>query len=104
TAFDGKDALEKLKTINPLPDIILLDIMMPIMNGLDTLKEIKQNPEFDAFKNIPVITLTNLVSKEDIEKSLALGAIINLIKSEHEPKEIVKKVKEVIDNQKNKEI
>jgi DNA-binding response OmpR family regulator len=93
-AFDGEDALAKLTAIDPKPTVILLDIMMPKMNGLDVLRNLKKN---DALKNIPVIMLTNLAGEADAEKALELGAVLYLIKSQYEPKQVVEKVKEIID-------
>ncbi|HBM45701.1 MAG: Response regulator receiver protein [Parcubacteria group bacterium GW2011_GWF2_38_76] len=90
-AFDGEDGISKLKTAEIKPNIILLDIMMPKMSGFDALKIIKAD---DNFKDIPVIILTNLAGKEEADKGLKLGAISYLIKSEHEPKEIVSIIKE----------
>ena len=86
TASDGAEGLAKLGKMDSLPDVIVLDIMMPHMNGFDFLQKIKSD---DAFKNIPVIILSNLYSREDRKKGLDLGASVYLVKSEHDPKEIV---------------
>src|SRR3990167_10028816 len=94
-AFDGQEALKKLKKMKPSPTLILMDVMMPVMNGLDALKEIKQNPTFENFKRLPVVMLTNLAGQEDAEKALSLGAITYLVKSQYEPKEVVAKIKEI---------
>src|SRR3989344_2392978 len=94
-AFDGQEALRKLKKMKPSPTLILMDVMMPVMNGLDALKEIKQNPTFENFKRLPVVMLTNLAGQEDAEKALSLGAITYLVKSQYEPKEGVAKIKEI---------
>ncbi|OGG43147.1 hypothetical protein A3G50_01860 [Candidatus Jorgensenbacteria bacterium RIFCSPLOWO2_12_FULL_42_11] len=94
-AFDGQEALRKLKKMKPSPTLILMDVMMPVMNGLDALKEIKQNPTFENFKRLPVVMLTNLAGQEDAEKALSLGAITYLVKSQYEPKEVVAKIKEI---------
>lgn len=98
-AFDGEEAISKLKTTKIKPAIILLDIMMPKMSGFDVLKIIKADNEF---KNIPVIVLTNLAGKEEAEKGLQLGAVSYLVKSEYEPKEVVKIVKETIEKHSKK--
>lgn len=92
-AEDGKEALKKAQK---QPNLILLDIMMPGMNGFEVLKELKQNMET---KNIPVIVLTNLGSESaDKDKNLAisLGAQNYLVKSYHTPDEVIKKVKSAI--------
>ncbi|KND49034.1 MAG: two-component system, OmpR family, phosphate regulon response regulator PhoB [Parcubacteria bacterium C7867-005] len=94
-ASDGIEALEKLEKMDPLPVVMMLDIMMPKLNGLEVLEKMKNN---EKFKKIPVvICLTNLAGKEDAEKALALGAVKYLVKSEYNPKEVVAKAKEAID-------
>lgn len=55
----------------PAPDLILLDLNMPRMNGHETLKELKADA---AFAGIPVVMLTSSTAKEDIDRSFALGA------------------------------
>lgn len=75
------------------PDVVLLDILMPKMDGYEVLKELKKNKET---KNIPVILLTNLGQKEDVEKALELGADDYLIKAHFKPSETVAKVKKVL--------
>jgi two-component system alkaline phosphatase synthesis response regulator PhoP len=69
-AFNGEEGLAELE--KALPDIILLDIMMPKMNGLEALRKIKADKRF---KNLPVVILTNLGDRpDDIERSKAMGA------------------------------
>lgn len=82
------------KTLEFKPDLILLDIMMPKMNGLEVLKKLKEKEET---KKIPVILLTNVGGgDEDVKKGLGLGAVAYLVKAEYDPKDVVKKVKEVL--------
>lgn len=88
---DGEKGLAAIR--DRKPDLILLDIMMPNMNGLEMLKVMKASPET---KNIPVIMLTNLSSKAEVEKSLELGAVAYLVKAESLPVVVVAKVKEVL--------
>lgn len=95
-AFNGEEALKKLKTMKVIPTVILMDVMMPVKNGLDTLKDIKQDPAYKDFKKIPVVMLTNLSGNEDAEKALLLGAVTYLVKSQYEPREVVAKVKEIV--------
>jgi len=90
-AGDGVEGLDKVRSEKPT--VILLDVMMPKMNGLETLSKIKADPEI---KSIPVIMLTNLAGSADAEKALGLGAVKYIVKSEQEPKEVVKMVKEII--------
>jgi len=92
-AFDGDEAINLLKSMDPKPTVAMLDIMMPKKSGYDVLRSIKADP---VLKNIPVILLTNLAGQKDAEKGLELGAVLYLIKSQYSPKEIVDKVKEIV--------
>lgn len=75
------------------PNIILLDILLPKMDGFTVLKNLKSD---DEVKDIPVILLTNLGQKDDVEKGLELGAVDYLIKAHFKPSETVEKVKKVL--------
>jgi CheY-like chemotaxis protein len=90
-AADGEEGLAKASASKPT--IILLDIMMPKMNGLQVLDKLKANEET---KNIPVVMLTNLAGQQDAETALSKGAVKYIVKSEHEPKEVANMVKEII--------
>jgi CheY-like chemotaxis protein len=90
-AGDGQEALDKLLDFKPT--VILLDVMMPKMNGLEVLEKLKANPDT---KGIPVIMLTNLAGQQDAETALSKGAVKYIVKSEHDPKEIADMVDEVI--------
>ena len=90
-AGDGEEGLAKVATGNPT--IILLDVMMPKMNGLQVLEKLKADP---ATKAIPVVMLTNLAGQQDAETALSKGAVKYIVKSEHEPKEIADMVNEII--------
>lgn len=92
-ATNGEEVLEKLRTETEKPTIILMDIMMPKMNGLEALDKLKANPDT---QNIPVIMLTNLAGQQDAENALLKGAVKYIVKSEHEPKEVVGMVKEIL--------
>lgn len=92
-ATNGMEALKKLEKEAVLPDLILLDIIMPYMDGLEFLKKIKGE---EKFKNIPVILLTNLSQKEEINTGLGLGAKDYLIKSHFTPSEVMEKIKKFI--------
>lgn len=89
TAVDGAQAIEKLKKENTQPDLILLDIIMPYMDGLTVLKKIQEN---ESWKFIPVILLTNLSQKEKIQKGFELGAKDYIIKSHFTPSEVMEKI------------
>lgn len=91
SAFDGEEGLSRLQQATPNPNIILLDIMLPKMNGFELLSKIKQEP---ATKDIPVILLTNLGGGEaDRKKGIDMGAADYLVKSDMTPAQIVEKVK-----------
>ena len=69
--LDGEEALAYLRGQgNPMPNLILLDLNMPRMNGLDFLKEVKQDP---SLKRIPVIVLTTSSDAEDVRQSFLLN-------------------------------
>lgn len=90
-ALDGKEALERVKTEKP--DLILLDIMMPKLDGLEILEKLKAD---SGLKKIPVVVLTNVGEKDAIDKALSLGAVDYLIKSSHTPGEVVAKIKSLL--------
>lgn len=92
-AMNGNEALKKIESLSKLPDIILLDILMPIMDGFETLKNIKEN---QSLKNVKVVILSNLGQKEEINKSLGLGADDFIIKAHNTPSEVVEKVKKIM--------
>jgi CheY-like chemotaxis protein len=91
SADNGLEAIKKLKSI--IPDLILLDIVMPYMDGIEVLRKIKAE---ERWKNIPVILLTNLSEKEKIEEALKMGANDYLIKSHFTPSEVIGKVNTVL--------
>jgi CheY-like chemotaxis protein len=90
-AADGEEGLAKAKTAKPT--LILLDIMMPKMNGMEVLEKLKADADL---KSIPVVILTNLAGEADAEKALSMGAVKYIIKSEYEPKQVTNMVKEIL--------
>lgn len=90
-AENGKDGLDLAKA--QLPDIILLDIILPQMDGFTVLKELKAEANT---KDIPVVLLTNLGQDGDVKKGLELGANDYLIKANYTPSQVVDKVKSVV--------
>jgi CheY-like chemotaxis protein len=90
-AGDGVEGLEKIRATKPM--MVLLDVMMPKMNGLEVLEKLKADPET---KTIPVIMLTNLAGERDAEAAMMKGAVKYIVKSEHDPQEIVSMVKEIL--------
>ena len=75
------------------PDLILLDVVMPKMDGFTVLQTLKENP---STSDIPVIMLTNLGQKDSVEKGLKLGAEDYIIKAHFTPLEVVDKVKDFL--------
>lgn len=90
-AFNGEEGLIKLKQEKPI--LILLDIVMPKMNGFEVLEKIKTNPEF---KKIPVILLTSMDELDAAKKGLKLGASAYLIKSNYSPDQIISLATEIL--------
>ena len=88
---NGEEGLAKLEKY--IPTLILLDIMMPKMSGIEFLKEMKKSPQM---KNIPVVVLTNLSGMKDAEAALELGAVKYIVKSQNKPRQIVAQVKEIL--------
>lgn len=74
-------------------DIILLDILLPNINGLEILKRLKEN---ESTKSIPVILLSNLAQDDIIKQGLALGAVTYLVKSTYTPKQILEETKKYL--------
>ncbi len=106
-AQDGEDALLKLKEGNAFlinnpeapesksvwPDLLVLDLVLPKLNGWEVLGKIKNDK---ILKNIKVIILSNLNSKEEVEKGLNWGAVKYLVKANHTPSEIINEIKTVL--------
>jgi len=91
TALNGIQGVTKAALIKP--DVILLDIMMPLKDGMEALQELKANSET---VDIPVVMLTNLSQPEQIEKALEKGALGYMVKSNSDPNEVVMKVRQVL--------
>lgn len=91
TAKNGREALEKINANKP--DLILLDIILPEVNGIDVLIALKKD---DSTKSIPVIVSTVLTGSDILEKAKELGAADYIVKSDILPEEIVEKIKKVL--------
>ncbi|WP_035668529.1 response regulator transcription factor [Flavobacterium sp. 83] len=89
-ARDGQEALEILK--NQLPDVIILDVMMPMVDGYATLEQIKKD---ERLKHCKVIFLTAKNKEKDIEKGLSLGANLYVVKP-FSLKKLVEQVQDLI--------
>lgn len=90
TAANGQIGLEKMKKF--LPDLVLLDIVMPKKDGFDLLEEIHSASEEEKIKKIPIIVLSNLASPIDIMQGKKLGAQDWWIKAFNTPSQISQKV------------
>ncbi len=90
-ALDGEKGLKLVK--EELPNIILLDVILPKMSGFDVLKNLKAEAKT---KDIPVVLLTNLGQRDDVKKGLDLGAVDYLIKAHFMPSEVVEKIKKIV--------
>lgn len=90
-AYDGESGLKLAE--EKMPDLILLDLILPKKNGFEVLEKLKANPRLSA---IPVFVLTNLEGSPDIERALSLGATSYLVKANYSLDEILMKIKEVL--------
>jgi len=91
-ALDGEEGIEKAKEF--MPELILLDLILPKMNGFEVLKKLKTD---EKTKNIPVIVLSNLGQESDVKQGMELGAVNYLIKSDHSINEIIDKIKKELE-------
>jgi len=91
-ATDGEEALAKLKA--KTPDLVVLDLVLPRIDGWEILRRIKANPKL---KDLKVVALSNLGQKEEVEKGLKLGATKYLIKAHYTPSQAVEEVKRCLE-------
>ena len=91
SASDGEEGLKLAES--QLPDLIVLDIILPKMDGYEVLKEIKKN---EKTREIPVILLTNLESPENVQKAFERGATTYLVKADYKLEDVVKKIKNML--------
>lgn len=94
-AVDGEEGIKKIQ--EELPQLVLLDLVLPGIDGFEILKQIKSNPKTDK---ISVIILSNLGQQEEVERGIRLGADDYLIKAHFTPDEIVEKSKKVLEKKK----
>lgn len=90
TATDGEQAVEKLKAYKP--DLIILDIILPKIDGWDVLQQLRAIAKLNT---VPVMIVTNLTDKHSRERGVELGVNNFLVKSDFDLEELVKKIKEV---------
>ncbi len=91
TAPDGVSGLEAI--INHLPDIVLLDVIMPGKDGFDVLRDVKKNPKT---RSIPVIVLSNLGQEYEVKRGMSLGANLFLTKADLTPAKVEEAVIDVL--------
>lgn len=90
-AKNGEEAIKKIQSWNP--DLVLLDLLLPRMDGFSVLKEMKADEEL---RNVPVIVLSNLGQDDDIKLAMSLGAVDYFVKAQHPIKEIIQKVQKYL--------
>jgi len=90
-AVDGEDGIKKIKETKP--DLVLLDLILPSIDGFEVLSRVKGDV---SLASIPIIILSNLGQKEEVEKGLDLGAADYLIKAHFTPGEIIEKIKNIL--------
>lgn len=88
-AVNGVEASDAMKNKNP--DLVLLDLIMPVKNGFEVLEEVSTDPKLSK---IPIVILSNLGQTSDVEKGKGLGAVDYIIKSDESLSGVMKKVKE----------
>jgi len=91
-AVDGEEGLRLIRENKPT--LVLLDLILPGIDGFEVLKQVKSDP---ATKDIPIVILSNLGQKDDIDRGMDMGAKDYLIKAHFTPGEIVQKVKEALE-------
>lgn len=92
SAYDGQDAIEKSKILQP-PTIILLDLMMPRIDGFEVMSVLKKD---EKWKIVPIVVFSNLGDEPDMERAIKMGAEEYMIKSQFSPKEVVVRISEII--------
>jgi CheY-like chemotaxis protein len=93
-AVNGEDAMEKIELLKDKPDLFLLDIMMPKLDGLAVLRGIKEDARYNK---VPVIMLTNLSGRQsEGEAAIALGANAYLLKSAGDLTELFEQIERIL--------
>jgi CheY-like chemotaxis protein len=92
-AGNGEEGLAKMRAF--APDLVLMDVMMPKMDGFTALDHAKHDP---ALKHIPIVILTNLSTVQDSAAADKKGAVAHIVKSDLTPAQVVERVKEILAN------
>lgn len=93
SAIDGEAGLRLAKSENP--DLVLLDLILPKMHGLEVLEKLRQD---DKTKDLPVIILTNLENIGEVERAIELGSTTYLVKTNYSLEEVIDKVKKALND------
>lgn len=91
SALNGKDGFNLAKAKKP--DLIILDLILPKMDGFEVLKRLKQS---SSTKEIPVVILTNLERMKDVNRALEMGATTYLVKANYSLEDIVQKISQIL--------
>ncbi|MDP2909949.1 MAG: response regulator [bacterium] len=89
---DGDQAILKIKENKP--DLVLLDIVLPNLNGWEILRKIKKD---DEMRYLKIIILSNLAEREEVEKGMKFGADKYLVKAHYTPSEVVKEITKILE-------
>jgi DNA-binding response OmpR family regulator len=89
TASDGAAAMDAIREVKP--DLVLLDLIMPKLDGISVLREVKKD---DALKNTPVVILTNLSTGDKVAEAMQLGTFDFLVKANYSLDDVLRKVRE----------
>ncbi len=92
-ARDGQEGLDILRAKKAAPDLILMDIIMPKLNGFAAMAEIQKDEEL---KTIPIIVISNSGQPVELDEAKRLGARDWLLKTEFDPQELVGKIKAIL--------
>lgn len=91
SAKDGEEGVVKIESEKP--DLILLDLILPGIDGFEVISRVRKNPNTES---IPIVILSNLGEKNDVDRGIKLGANDYMIKAHFTPKEIVEKVRGIL--------
>ncbi len=90
-ALDGFEAIEKAQKMRP--DLILLDLVMPLKNGFEVLEELRKDK---TFSDIPIVVVSNLGQESDVEKAMNLGATDYVMKNQISMKQMVERIQKYV--------
>ena len=94
-AMDGKEALEIAKDPEYLPDVVVLDLVMPGQDGFAVLQSMRQEDTYSRYKKVPICVASNLGHEEDIKKAVDMGASDYIVKSNESMASIVEKINKI---------